>query len=786
MKKVVVMLIACLVILLISFSIISYTNIRAEEYVENKTDQINKLLNDEEYSQALELMKNEESEIQDKLNSEAEKHILNLCEESLTNLSIDKLVKLKNAGWNYVIIDETISQIQTSLEELRISSESYLSAQQYYEARDFENAYTFFSAVIKNDKDNYANAQVYLSELNTRNESWDNNIVGRNYYYNSVCFDGEFLYIPFILDGVDGICKTNIKGDAVGFFPLSEEAGKLVIKGLNVVGEYLYFIAGENVGSGYTFDHPYCIYEMKTDGTNIAVVSEGNFTDLFIKGDSAYAISRDYGLIEYDRNFKQQQIICEDYVVDFSFNDEGIYYTVQQNLTYNNDDIVYFFNGTETTEIDRNEYLHYFRFGDEYIKCWQNNTVFEMLHYGNASVDVQIRNADIYEIYGMLNGKILYSCNGSLGREILYAYQINNMYTEQLVENKEIMDYKIIGIFYEGNKLIIEKGNNLYFSDIAAADLTQITLAAISDENLKTNSEVIMHLSENDLYRESSDGEIISVIQDKQIWFYNNDKLNIVIEKRYADEYDCNIYVTHIFTNDYSLFTTGNANPNSLSASKAYKASDISNTYGMIFAQSTDTFMFSGNEKEGVIIRRGTLVRDIFLEDMIAYYDDGTMEVYKAGDGINGQTLIENGVTTSFSFGPILVDDYAVDTDCVTVRLADRNPRSAIGYVEPGHYVLVAADGRDYAVSRGLTMLQLARIFEDEGCKLAYNLDGGMTTSVLFMGHYVTHRPSYSSGSQWFFYRSVAELLYFGTSDLSPTDLSQFTYDYDFFADNIK
>ena len=284
------------------------------------------------------------------------------------------------------------------------------------------------------------------------------------------------------------------------------------------------------------------------------------------------------------------------------------------------------------------------------------------------------------------------SCNGSLGREIIYTYDTNSKITDQLTAFSEIIDYKIAGIFYEGNQLIIQKDGKLYFSDLTAAYLTEIYQAQMQDTILQKNKQVIKHLTEADIYTSSPEEKIISVIYDKQIWTYKDDKLNIIIEKRYADDYDCNIYVTHIFTNDYSLFTTGNANTESLTASKTYKASYISGLYQMIYAQNTDTFVYTSNNSKGIIIRQGKVVRDVLSDDMITYFSDGSMKVYESEDLIDAQTLIDNDATTSFSFGPILVEDYGIYYDCVTVKLADRNPRSAIGYVEPGHYVMVASD----------------------------------------------------------------------------------------------
>ena len=170
---------------------------------------------------------------------------------------------------------------------------------------------------------------------------------------------------------------------------------------------------------------------------------------------------------------------------------------------------------------------------------------------------------------------------------------------------------------------------------------------------------------------------------------------------------------------------------------------------------------------------------------MLAFFDDGRMEVYCAEDKITGKELIEKGAFMSFSFGPILVEDYTALCECAFTSLYGRNPRSAMGYVEPGHYVMIACDGRNYSVSRGLNMIQLAELFEDEGCKLAYNLDGGQTTAVLFMGEYITQRPPRKEGSIQHLYRDIAELFYVGTSELSPADLEVYTCDYDYFQEKF-
>jgi len=75
-----------------------------------------------------------------------------------------------------------------------------------------------------------------------------------------------------------------------------------------------------------------------------------------------------------------------------------------------------------------------------------------------------------------------------------------------------------------------------------------------------------------------------------------------------------------------------------------------------------------------------------------------------------------------------------------------RNPRSALGYFEPGHYCFILVDGRQPGYSDGLTLEDLSQVFYDLGCTVAYNLDGGQTAVMAFMGE-ETNIP-YEGGRQ--------------------------------------
>ena len=75
------------------------------------------------------------------------------------------------------------------------------------------------------------------------------------------------------------------------------------------------------------------------------------------------------------------------------------------------------------------------------------------------------------------------------------------------------------------------------------------------------------------------------------------------------------------------------------------------------------------------------------------------------------------------------------------------NPRSAIGYYEPGHYCFVVVDGRQDDYSHGLLLPGLSKIFEQLGCACAYNLDGG-GSAVMTFNHERFSRQSNGAGRE--------------------------------------
>lgn len=150
---------------------------------------------------------------------------------------------------------------------------------------------------------------------------------------------------------------------------------------------------------------------------------------------------------------------------------------------------------------------------------------------------------------------------------------------------------------------------------------------------------------------------------------------------------------------------------------------------------------YYGNTSEGVVIRNGVIYRANRTNcDVCVLYYDGTMRVMP-GASFSLEEAIQEGAWQAWTFGPALLDtDGSVLTSFAsTGRIISANPRTAIGYYEPGHYCMVVVDGR--GESTGITLPDLSQLFYDLGCTAAYNLDGG-NSSIMVWQNQIINAPS--------------------------------------------
>ena len=174
-------------------------------------------------------------------------------------------------------------------------------------------------------------------------------------------------------------------------------------------------------------------------------------------------------------------------------------------------------------------------------------------------------------------------------------------------------------------------------------------------------------------------------------------------------------------------------------------AADIASANDAVIAISGDYY---SARREGIVVRNGLLYRDTRFEDVCVLLGDGRMLTLSDRE-TDLEALTQAAPWQVWSFGPRLLENGKAMTkfNSAVVR---KNPRSAIGYVEPGHYYFVQVDGRGAYGSHGMTMTELAELFESLGCETAYNLDGGQTAGMCWDGELI----SFPYG------RSVSDIIY--------------------------
>lgn len=227
-------------------------------------------------------------------------------------------------------------------------------------------------------------------------------------------------------------------------------------------------------------------------------------------------------------------------------------------------------------------------------------------------------------------------------------------------------------------------------------------------------------------------------------WNYSSDDMQVNIEKVQtgsgADQ--ITYYVADVQMTDASSLKSALAD-NSFGTNITENTSEIAAANNAIFAINGDYYGF---RSDGVIIRNGTVYRDDPVRDAMALFADGTMKTYNETE-VSSSELLAEGATNTLSFGPILIQDGEIVSDFSSVKIdnnfgnrsiQDANPRTAIGMIAPNHYVFVVVDGRQDD-SRGMTLAELADVMKGLGATEAYNLDGGGSSTMYFMGRVVNN-----------------------------------------------
>lgn len=277
---------------------------------------------------------------------------------------------------------------------------------------------------------------------------------------------------------------------------------------------------------------------------------------------------------------------------------------------------------------------------------------------------------------------------------------------------------------------------------------------------------------EENYYRKDGDPEETVVVDSEHgHWAYRSDNLGIDIDRTEsynADGKPVVYFVADIHMKDDGELRAGYGSEGHTGKGTAYPWL-IARSAKAVLLITGDGIINTDRSSKGILIRDGRIYSSANAEDTLAVYPDMTMRIFEKWE-TRSYILRDDGVENAFSFGPTLIRDGVVNTSVSYSHLNRINARTGIGYVEPGHYIAIVVErwNNDYSV--GMTLTEFAELFAENGCELAYNLVGGWSASMVFMGdqlngHVVQElgETDYGTGQ-----RPIADALLFGYSDLVP------------------
>ena len=273
-------------------------------------------------------------------------------------------------------------------------------------------------------------------------------------------------------------------------------------------------------------------------------------------------------------------------------------------------------------------------------------------------------------------------------------------------------------------------------------------------------------------------GEFVWEDDENGVWRYASDTLRIEIFRRQQKQPARVWYEAEVFCAEGSAGPRMIANDpehwkTAASMEYPYK---IARKYGTVLAISNDFGQLRLQQKKsrpGILIRDGKVwsdrtkkkgVKDFPNLDCLAIWPDGDMKVYYSNEK-TAEEYLADGAIDVLAFGPILIRDGKLNEEALKKYGTSHAQRTAVGMVEKGHYFFMMLEGR-IKRSKGDGISFLAEKLQEKGCTLAFNLDGGETACIVFMGHQLCNLKDRKKPLSS---RRTSDILGVGTSELLPT-----------------
>lgn len=234
---------------------------------------------------------------------------------------------------------------------------------------------------------------------------------------------------------------------------------------------------------------------------------------------------------------------------------------------------------------------------------------------------------------------------------------------------------------------------------------------------------------------------------------YRDESIHVTIEKGRA--FDTDYYIARITIADPSQLRTVSAG--GFDSDMVAPGETIAKRVNAVLAINGDYFNFM---QTGYVVRQGTVYRNLPTRsrDTLIVTADGNFHLVPKGGAENLAPYMDLPIVNSFNFGPILMRN-GVRTRAFKDKgdaPLKRRQRMAIAQTGELSYACVCCESSVDVHSKGMELNDFAVLMKMLGLENAYNLDGGDSTMMIFLGERVNVPESPNI-------RDVSDMIYFAS-----------------------
>lgn len=247
-------------------------------------------------------------------------------------------------------------------------------------------------------------------------------------------------------------------------------------------------------------------------------------------------------------------------------------------------------------------------------------------------------------------------------------------------------------------------------------------------------------------------------------WVYEDPTLRVSIEYKHNDKYikgysgyDMGYWVVDVHVGHASQLRTAAAE--SFSTTTTLPVESIAGRVNAVVAVNGDYF---ARHRDGFAVRQGSLIQNKLKgnRDLLLIDEDGDFHVFHMPEkGELSDTVDGKKVTNAFFFGPILVENGEARKNLPSfdfLKPDKYTARLAICQIGPLHYKLIVTTmEQDYTL--GMRLKDFAQLCQEEGAQTAYNLDGGLSTTLFFNGQRLNEQNRVN-------FRNIPDIVYFASA----------------------